>query len=76
MSRHPDTRKGDAHWSQGVLLGKSDKDLYLTWHPQGLLACRTVKRCFQHLDPKAVRSVGTHPSPRASDLEDEGASGR
>ena len=30
----------------------------LTWHPQGLLACRTVKRCSEHFDLTAVMSVG------------------
>ena len=48
ISVNPNKRKGDAHWSKGVFLGKSDNDLYLTWHPQGLLACRTVQLAFNH----------------------------
>ena len=34
MSANPNRRKGDAHWSKHLFLGKSDNDVCLTWHPQ------------------------------------------
>ena len=45
---------------RGVFLGKSDDDLYITWHMDGIKASRSAKRCPEHFDAKAISSVGIH----------------
>ena len=53
-------KKGDPIWMRGVFLGKSDNDLYITWHMDGIKTSRSAKRCPDHFDPKAISSVGIH----------------
>ena len=53
-------KKGDPIWMKGVFLGKSDNDLYITWHMDGIKTSRSAKRCPDHFDPKAISSVGIH----------------
>ena len=54
------SRKGDPLWLRGVFLGKSDNDLYITWHMDGIKTSRSAKRCPEHFDAKAISSVGIH----------------
>ena len=53
-------KKGDPIWMRGVFLGKSDNDLYITWHMDGIKTSRSAKRCPDHFDPRAISSVGIH----------------
>ena len=53
-------KKGDPIWMRGVFLGKSDNDLYITWHMDGIKTSRSAKRCPDHCDSRAISSVGTH----------------
>ena len=53
-------KKGDPISMRGVFLGKSDNDLYITWHMDGIKTSRSAKRCPDHFDPKAISSVGIH----------------
>ena len=36
-------KKGDPIWMRGVFLGKSDNDLYITWHMDGIKTSRSAK---------------------------------
>ena len=53
-------KKGDPIWMRGVFLGKSDNDLYITWHMDGIKTSRSAKRCPDHFDSRAISSVGIH----------------
>ena len=53
-------KKGDPIWMRGVFLGKSDNDLYITWHIDGIKTSRSAKRCPDHVDSRAISSVGIH----------------
>ena len=53
-------KTGDHLWLRGVFLGKSDNDLYITWHMDGINTSRSAKQCRQHFDAKAISSVGIH----------------
>ena len=47
-------RKGDPIWLRGVFLGKTDNNLFITWHMGGIKASRSAKRCTEHLDIKGI----------------------
>ena len=53
-------KTGDPIWMRGVFLGKSDNDLCITWHMDGIKTSRSAKRCPDHFDSKAISSVGIH----------------
>ena len=53
-------KKGDPIWMRGVFLGKSDNDLHITWHMDGIKTSRSAKRCPDHFDSRAISSVGIH----------------
>ena len=53
-------RKGDPIWLRGVFLGKTDSNLFITWHMDGIKTSRSAKRCTEHFDIKGISSVGLH----------------
>ena len=53
-------KKGDPQWLRGVFLGKTDNNLFITWHMDGIKTSRSVKRCPHHFDLEALTSVGIH----------------
>ena len=53
-------KKGDPQWLRGVFLGKTDNNLFITWHMDGIKTSRSVKRCPHHFDLEARTSVGIH----------------
>ena len=53
-------RKGDPIWLRGVFLGKTDSNLFITWHMDGIKTSRSAKRCTEHFDSKGISSVGIH----------------
>ena len=53
-------KKGDPQWLRGVFLGKTDNNLFIAWHMDGVKTSRSAKRCPQHFDLEALTSVGIH----------------
>ena len=53
-------KKGDPIWQRGVFLGKSENNLFITWHMDGIKTSRSAKRCTEHFDVQAISSVGIH----------------
>ena len=53
-------KKGDPIWQRGVFLGKTENNLFITWHMDGIKTSRSAKRCTEHFDVKAISSVGIH----------------
>ena len=45
ISTNPKRRKGDAHWSKGLVLGKGDNDLYLIF----ILGIASMQDCEESL---------------------------
>ena len=53
-------KEGDPIWQRGVFLGKTENNLFITWHMDGIKTSRSAKRCTEHFDVKAISSVGIH----------------
>ena len=49
-------KKGDPIWQRGVFLGKTENNLFVTWHMDGSKTSRSAKRCTEHFDVKAISS--------------------
>ena len=53
-------RKGEPVWLRGVFLCKTDNNLFIARHMDGIKTSRSAKRCTEHFDIKGISSVGLH----------------